>query len=146
MNTLFAILKVTDARRDVILAGGLNHWFSWRHHPPFPNPPPWSLWWISCAACAHCVTVHVKTKTLKGTDSNKSNLMDYWWAIPETIPGNFIGISMLCSTFARHLVAAVAAYLINLTRLRQHCSSSWLLVFMQRFWFVSFTHGTSIKG
>ena len=25
MNTLFAILKVTDARHDVILAGGLNH-------------------------------------------------------------------------------------------------------------------------
>ena len=25
MNSLFAILKVTDARRDVILAGGLNH-------------------------------------------------------------------------------------------------------------------------
>ena len=31
MNTLFAILKVTDARRDVILAGGLNHRFPWRH-------------------------------------------------------------------------------------------------------------------
>ena len=38
MNTLFAILKVTDARHDVILAGGLNHWFSWRHHPPPPPP------------------------------------------------------------------------------------------------------------
>ena len=31
MNTLLAILKVTDARRDVILAGGLNHRFPWRH-------------------------------------------------------------------------------------------------------------------
>ena len=33
MNTLLAILKVTDARRDVILAGGLNHRFPWRHLP-----------------------------------------------------------------------------------------------------------------
>ena len=37
MNTLLAILKVTDARRDVILAGGLYHRFPWRHLPP---PPP----------------------------------------------------------------------------------------------------------
>ena len=34
MNTLLAILEVTDARRDVILAGGLNHRFPWRHLPP----------------------------------------------------------------------------------------------------------------
>ena len=33
MNTLLAILKVTDARRDVILAGGLHHRFPWRHLP-----------------------------------------------------------------------------------------------------------------
>ena len=33
MNTLLAILKVTDARRDVILAGGLYHRFPWRHLP-----------------------------------------------------------------------------------------------------------------
>ena len=40
MNTLLAILKVTDARRDVILAGmagGLNHRFPWRHLPPPPG-------------------------------------------------------------------------------------------------------------
>ena len=37
MNTLLVILKVTDARRDVILAGGLYHRFPWRHLPP---PPP----------------------------------------------------------------------------------------------------------
>ena len=43
MNTLFAILKVTDARRDVILAGGLNHRFPWRHHPPSPPPPAFLL-------------------------------------------------------------------------------------------------------
>ena len=36
MNTLLAILKVIDARRDVILAGGLNHLFAWRHLPPTP--------------------------------------------------------------------------------------------------------------
>ena len=36
MNTLLAILKVTDARRDVILAGGLYHRFPWRHLPPLP--------------------------------------------------------------------------------------------------------------
>ena len=40
MNTLLAILKVTDARRDVILAGGLYHRFPWRHLPP---PPTW-IW------------------------------------------------------------------------------------------------------
>ena len=34
MNTLLAILKVTDARRDVILAGGLNHRFLWTPPPP----------------------------------------------------------------------------------------------------------------
>ena len=33
---LLAILKVTDARRDVILAGGLYHRFPWRHLPPPP--------------------------------------------------------------------------------------------------------------
>ena len=37
INTLLAILKGTDARRDVILAGGLYHRFPWRHLPP---PPP----------------------------------------------------------------------------------------------------------
>ena len=37
MNTLLAILKVTDARRDVILAGGLYHRFPWRHLPPPPR-------------------------------------------------------------------------------------------------------------
>ena len=36
MNTLLAILKVTDARRDVILTGGLNHRFPWRLLPPRP--------------------------------------------------------------------------------------------------------------
>ena len=41
MNTLLATLKVTDARRDVTLAGGLYHRFPWRHLPP---PPEWSFW------------------------------------------------------------------------------------------------------
>ena len=36
IKTLLAILKVTDARRDVILAGGLYHRFPWR----FLSPPP----------------------------------------------------------------------------------------------------------
>ena len=40
MNTLLAILKVTAARRDVILAGGLYHRFPWRHLPP---PPAFAL-------------------------------------------------------------------------------------------------------
>ena len=35
-NTLLAVLKVTDARRDVILTGGLNHRFPWRHLSPAP--------------------------------------------------------------------------------------------------------------
>ena len=37
INTLLAILKVTDARRDVILADGLSHRFPWRHLPPPPG-------------------------------------------------------------------------------------------------------------
>ena len=37
MNTLLAILKVADSRRDVIVTGGLYHRFPWRHLPP---PPP----------------------------------------------------------------------------------------------------------
>ena len=40
MNTLLAILKVTDAKRDVILAGELYHRFPWRHLPPNPPNPP----------------------------------------------------------------------------------------------------------
>ena len=40
MNTLLAILKVTDERRDVILAGGLYHRFPWRHLSPPPPLPP----------------------------------------------------------------------------------------------------------
>ena len=36
MNTLLAILKVTDARHEVILIRGLNHRFPWRHLPPAP--------------------------------------------------------------------------------------------------------------
>ena len=39
MNTLLAILKVTDARRDVILAGGLNDRFLWT-----PSP-------LNCSTC-----------------------------------------------------------------------------------------------
>ena len=39
MNTLLVILKVTDARRDVILAGGLYHRFPWRHLTPPPPQP-----------------------------------------------------------------------------------------------------------
>ena len=38
MYTFLAILKVTDARLDVILAGGLYHRFPWSHLPPTP-------WW-----------------------------------------------------------------------------------------------------
>ena len=37
MNTLLAILKVTDARRDVILAGGLYHRFPERHLLPLES-------------------------------------------------------------------------------------------------------------
>ena len=36
MNTSLAILKVTDARRDVKLAGRVYHRFPWRHLPPAP--------------------------------------------------------------------------------------------------------------
>ena len=38
MDILLAILEVTDARRDVILADGLYHRFPWRHLPPPPPP------------------------------------------------------------------------------------------------------------
>ena len=39
VNTLLAILNVTDARRDVILAGGVNNQFPWN----FPPPPRSSI-------------------------------------------------------------------------------------------------------
>ena len=54
MNTLLAILKVTDARRDVILAGGLYHRFPWRHLPP---PPAL----IQHSACTLKATVRIIT-------------------------------------------------------------------------------------
>ena len=38
MNTLLAILKVTDTILDVTLAGGLYHRFPCRHPPPPPPP------------------------------------------------------------------------------------------------------------
>ena len=44
MNTLLAILKVTDARRDVILAGGLYDRFTWRHLPPTPACTLYIFW------------------------------------------------------------------------------------------------------
>ena len=40
MNTLLAILKVTDTILDVTLAGGLYHRFPCRHLPPPHLPPP----------------------------------------------------------------------------------------------------------
>ena len=40
MNTLLAILKVTDARRDVILAGGTVPQISLEIETPPPPPPP----------------------------------------------------------------------------------------------------------
>ena len=43
MNTLLAILKVTNGRRDVILAGGLNHRFSWKHLPSLHCPQGYKL-------------------------------------------------------------------------------------------------------
>ena len=39
INTLLAILKVTDAGSDVILAGGFYHRFPWRHLLPRPWAP-----------------------------------------------------------------------------------------------------------
>ena len=50
MNSLFAILKITDARRDVILAGGLYHRFPWRN---IPHPLACKLY----ASCACCVNI-----------------------------------------------------------------------------------------
>ena len=50
MNTLLATLKVTDARRDVTLAGGLYHTFPWRHLPP----PPGMILLILCSPPKYC--------------------------------------------------------------------------------------------
>ena len=50
MNTLLAILKVTDTILHVTLAGGLYHRFPCRHLPP---PPPLTgplLLWILCTS------------------------------------------------------------------------------------------------
>ena len=114
----------TDFLRDVIAP------FS-----PAPPPPIYDEFHVQDVLI---VLQYMWRINSKGTDSNKSNLMNYRWAIPETIPGNFISISMLCSAFARHFLAA-AAYLINLTRPRQHYSS-WLLVFTRRFWLFCHLH------
>ena len=48
MNTLLAILKATDERRDVIPAGGLYNRFLWRHL----SPPGFDInfhlsWWAA---------------------------------------------------------------------------------------------------
>ena len=59
MNTLLAILKVTDARRNVILAAGLYHRFPWRHPPP---PPPLAL--IQHSACTLKATVRKLSVTI----------------------------------------------------------------------------------
>ena len=56
MNTLFAILKVTDPRRDVILVGGLYHRFPWRNLPPPASPLACKLY----ASCACCVNIKFK--------------------------------------------------------------------------------------
>ena len=53
MNTLLAILKVTDARRDVILAGGMYHRFPWRHLPPHPPSKNWTRKWKMYKICRH---------------------------------------------------------------------------------------------
>ena len=60
MNTLLAILKVTDERRDVILAGGLYHRFPWRHLPP-PPPHP-------CTE-RRCVYTALSNSSKRGPDS-----------------------------------------------------------------------------
>ena len=52
MNTLLAILKVTDARRDVILAGGLYHSFPWRHLPPTPCIKAIYVQWNQADTCS----------------------------------------------------------------------------------------------
>ena len=61
MNTLLAILKVTDARRDVILAGGLYHRFPWRHL----SPHQW-----------RCVRLLFIELTLRQTNTVNSRLAD----------------------------------------------------------------------
>ena len=43
-NTLLAILKVTDARRAVILAGVLYHRFPWRHLPRVNTACAYNHW------------------------------------------------------------------------------------------------------
>ena len=43
MNTLLAILKVIDARRDVILAGGLSHLFALPPNLPYKLRDPASM-------------------------------------------------------------------------------------------------------
>ena len=52
MNTLLASLKVADARRYAILAGGLYHRFPWRH--PFPAPPWYEKRWYLVLISPHC--------------------------------------------------------------------------------------------
>ena len=65
MNTLLAILKVTDARRDIILAGGLYHRFPWRHLRPPPSSWAGNFFLTTHALIGYFeVTWHLTIKTV----------------------------------------------------------------------------------
>ena len=77
MSTLLAILKVTDARRDVILAGGLCHRFPWRHLPSPGHCPNLGMK-RSCPCSRHgpnCKRVGAKcTQRLLSVKKKKKNV------------------------------------------------------------------------
>ena len=96
------------------------------------------VWWISYAGCAHCVVVHVKTVKTKlsgGTDSNKSNLINYRQAISR----NYSRQLYKHIHVVRHIRSTCLLLLLVSKILKgldyNNTNSSWLLAFTRRFWF-----------
>ena len=141
MNTSFDILKVSDARRDVILAGELNHRFPWRHHPPsFPLLPPPPLIYDEF----HVPDVLIMLlymwrlnsqgywfKQKQSYELSMSDSRNYNWQLYKHIHV----VQHICSTFA----CCCWSLCHKMTRPRQH-SSGWLLIFTRRFWLFCLLH------
>ena len=86
MNTLLAILKVTDARRDVILAGGMYHRFPWRHLPPPPDVSQCQMSQLLLAQIDHTLSVMYAIHINIYVDSfqNRATAHKYHMAISKT--------------------------------------------------------------
>ena len=83
MNTLLAtVLKVTDARRDVILAGGLYHRSPWRHLPPWFQP---KIYATNTARCP--VSFYKNFRSHRPTEMNAPK-SPFYLAVGHNRPSN----------------------------------------------------------